>query len=337
MARIRSVHPGLFTDEAFVSLSCDAQIFLVGIWTECDDQGVFEWKPRQLKMKLRGGKDGDVEPLLSEIAAANCIHAYEVGGRKLGAVRNFKRYQRPKKPNSIYPISREMRTFVGIAYESGEPVQYQRGTSSPKPPQMEDGGDSRRMEGESTPTTESNLIERGVRDFGEENSPSTAPPSPETDQDRPPKAGKPSEAGKVNGSHAPDLPGIPATPKPEPPPEKPAHDLDGAVDAYNRMAKPAGLPICEKLTEPRKRQLRMRLDEAGAEGWAKVLAKVAVSSFLRGLTGDRFWRASFDFILQPSSFTKILEGQYDDKPAPGGGSGGDVPKRRTPSGPPPTV
>ena len=53
MARIRSVHPALFTDESFVSLSDSAQIFWVGLWCEADDQGVFEWKPLTLKMRTR--------------------------------------------------------------------------------------------------------------------------------------------------------------------------------------------------------------------------------------------------------------------------------------------
>lgn len=63
MSRIRSVHPGLFTDEKFILLSERAQVFFIGLWTEADDYGAFEWKPITLKIKLRGGKDGDVEPL----------------------------------------------------------------------------------------------------------------------------------------------------------------------------------------------------------------------------------------------------------------------------------
>jgi len=114
MARIRSVHPGLFTDEAFVGLSADAQVFFIGLWTEADDQGVFEWKPLQLKMRLRGGKDGPVEPILEELRAANCIASYELSDRKYGVVRNFRRFQRPKKPNCIHLLPDEFRTYAGL-------------------------------------------------------------------------------------------------------------------------------------------------------------------------------------------------------------------------------
>jgi hypothetical protein len=48
MSRIRSVHPGLWTDEAFVELSFPARMLLMGIWTECDDGGAFVWRPLTL-------------------------------------------------------------------------------------------------------------------------------------------------------------------------------------------------------------------------------------------------------------------------------------------------
>ena len=153
MARIRSVHPGIFTDEAFVSLSSDAQVFLIGIWTECDDQGVFEWKPLTLRMRLRPTKDGAVDALLSEMVAANCVRRYELSGRQYGAVRNFRKYQRPKKPNAIHPITDEIRTYVALIApssepedaeweSSSEPVGNQFGTGGENSNQMEDGGDN---------------------------------------------------------------------------------------------------------------------------------------------------------------------------------------------------
>lgn len=161
MARIRSVHPGLFTDEAFVSLSDSAQVLFIGLWTECDDQGVFEWKPISIRMRLRPAKDGQIEPLLEELERAQCIRRYELNGRHYGAVRNFLRFQRPKKPKNLYVITPEIGTFVGLKGSSTEPEGVEEGVSTelrrddddPVPqkaemsPQMEDGG-GRREEGE---------------------------------------------------------------------------------------------------------------------------------------------------------------------------------------------
>lgn len=140
MSRIRSVHPGLWTDEAFVCLTDAAQIFFIGLWTECDDQGAFEWKPVQLRLKLRGNRDGSIEPILAELEAANCIKSYEHNGRKYGLVRNFLRFQRPKKPNSLHFIPAELRTYTGSSGDVPPPVPHQFPTSGEKSPQMEDGG-----------------------------------------------------------------------------------------------------------------------------------------------------------------------------------------------------
>ena len=113
MARIRSVHPGLFTDEAFVSRSPLARLLFIGLWTEADDEGAFEWKPIQIKMRLLPVDNTDVAPLLAELVEANMMRRYSAGGREYGAIRNFRRFQRPKKPKSVHPMPAEVRTYVG--------------------------------------------------------------------------------------------------------------------------------------------------------------------------------------------------------------------------------
>jgi hypothetical protein len=95
MARIRSVHPGLFTDEAFVQLSPSAQIFWIGLLTESDDHGVFEWKPVTLKMRLLPLCDGSVEPLLQELVDQG------LGPWRLLARRQRRRPQRRQREREV--------------------------------------------------------------------------------------------------------------------------------------------------------------------------------------------------------------------------------------------
>jgi hypothetical protein len=176
MARIRSVHPGLWTDEAFVSVSRDARLLFIGLLNECDDQGAFEWKPLQLRMRLCAADPVDVATVsawLNELAGANLLRRYEVKGGNYGAVRNFREWQRPKKPNAVHPMAPELRTYAGPKAVGSEPDGDERGaggelsrqiplvgsepepshggacpppvpnrfpTSGEKPPQMEDGG-----------------------------------------------------------------------------------------------------------------------------------------------------------------------------------------------------
>lgn len=139
MARIRSIHPGLFTDESFVSCSPLARLLVLGLWTEADDQGVFEWKPVTLKMRLLPVDGADVSSLLEEIAAQNIAKRFEANGKQYGAIRNFRKYQRPKSPSAVHPLPSELRSYVAIPEMAGdEPAPF-----PPKAeiaPQMEDGG-----------------------------------------------------------------------------------------------------------------------------------------------------------------------------------------------------
>lgn len=137
MARIRSVHPGLWTDERFASVSPLARLLFIGIWNECDDMGSFEWSPLKLKMRLLPADNADAGELLEELASAGCIIRYEIDGRQLGAVRNFALFQRPKKPNSLYPQTPAVRKYCA---HKDDAVLLEFPTGGEKPPQMEDGG-----------------------------------------------------------------------------------------------------------------------------------------------------------------------------------------------------
>lgn len=157
MARIRSVHPGLFTDEAFVSCSAFARLLAIGIWTLSDDHGIFEWKPLSMKMKLMPADTVDIPALLDELVAADVITRFTQNARQFGAVRNFFRYQRPKKPKYIHVMPVEIGTYVGVGHQSteqadgeAEEVPPQFPTDSPPDPQREEGGGRRDREKETT-------------------------------------------------------------------------------------------------------------------------------------------------------------------------------------------
>ncbi|WP_221125745.1 hypothetical protein [Rhizobium bangladeshense] len=147
MSRIRSIHPGIWTDEAFMSLSAYGRLLLMGIWTEAFDDGVFEWKPLTLKARIFPVDMVDVNDLLAELVNQNLISRLESHPKRPGIIRNFQRYQRPKKPNSSGMLPDEWLDYVGAKAppeapddDSSEPVPNRYGTSSEKPPQMEDGG-----------------------------------------------------------------------------------------------------------------------------------------------------------------------------------------------------
>ncbi|RFD18726.1 hypothetical protein DY926_15225 [Komagataeibacter melaceti] len=112
MARIRSIHPGIYTDEGFATLSMAARVLLIGIWNHADDGGGFEWKPLTLKMRIFPADAVDVSALLDELAGADAITRYEHDGRSYGAVRNFGKWQKPKKPSRFCPMPEQVRKYA---------------------------------------------------------------------------------------------------------------------------------------------------------------------------------------------------------------------------------
>lgn len=87
-------------------------------------------------------------------------------------------------------------------------------------------------------------------------------------------------------------------------------DLDEAVSEWNDLAEMRGLAKVLGLNVKRRKSLTARLRELGSiDEWVEVLVKVRDSPFCCGETTG--FRATFDFVLQPSSMIKIREGNYD--------------------------
>lgn len=110
----------------------------------------------------------------------------------------------------------------------------------------------------------------------------------------------------------------------ENPPSEP-DEVSQALHAYNAAATKQGWPKAAKLTAARKAKIKARLRDAGGlEGWSAALERAGNSSFCNG-GNDRGWRAHLDFLLQESSFARLMEGAYDDRCPP--------PRQGAPPGP----
>lgn len=84
------------------------------------------------------------------------------------------------------------------------------------------------------------------------------------------------------------------------------------------------------MQDARRKALKARIDQAGGiRGWCEAMRRAANSSRLTGRvqrSGDFVnWRPHLGFFLQAESFTRLLEGFYDDNPSTrSGGSGGVI-------------
>lgn len=93
---------------------------------------------------------------------------------------------------------------------------------------------------------------------------------------------------------------------------RPAPETQEAFELYNETARAAGLPIAQKLTKARLTRMKARLEDCGGlDGWREAMRKLSESEFCTGRVNG--WKADLDFVLQEKSFTKLMEGSYDNR------------------------
>ena len=88
-------------------------------------------------------------------------------------------------------------------------------------------------------------------------------------------------------------------------------DFQSIVDLYHSIC--ISFPCVRSLSDSRKKAIRARLKTYTIEDFQTVFQNAEASSFLKG-GNDRNWSANFDWLIKDSSMTKVLEGQYTDKP-----------------------
>lgn len=93
---------------------------------------------------------------------------------------------------------------------------------------------------------------------------------------------------------------------------------------YNQLCGGSGWATCQILSDRRKTQMRNRWkNEFGRsiDTWREICGQAAASDFLCGRVqrgqGHETWEPDIDFLLQPKSLTKLLEGKYDNRPSNG--------------------
>jgi hypothetical protein len=86
--------------------------------------------------------------------------------------------------------------------------------------------------------------------------------------------------------------------------------VDDVVEAWNELAERRSLPRVAKLTTGRRKQIQSLIREYSVDDWSTAMIAINNSKFLCG-DNERGWKANFDFLLQPKSFVKLIEGAYN--------------------------
>ncbi len=97
MARIRTVKPELFKHEELFELEKSSKlpirISFIGLFTCCDREGRFKWRPRSLKLDVIPYDECDFSRVLDALMTRGFVVKYEVNGEEFGYIPSFNKHQ----------------------------------------------------------------------------------------------------------------------------------------------------------------------------------------------------------------------------------------------------
>lgn len=118
MARIRSLKPEFWTDEAVAECSPSARLLFVATWTFADDKGNLDRSAKQLKAQAYPYDALDCEPLVQELLGHDLLIEYEVDGKKYLHIRNFEKHQKvDKESKPRFPLYDDSKTTPRVLAE----------------------------------------------------------------------------------------------------------------------------------------------------------------------------------------------------------------------------
>lgn len=293
--RARDIKPGFFKNDQLAECSMAARLLFPGLWMIADKEGRLENRPKKIKGEIFPFDDVDVASLLDELKIAGLIRFYEVNGRHLIWIPQFKRHQSPHKNEKCSELPACPDDLE--AYE-------------PSPKHDESVTDPQKDRSTSVisgqiPLTPSSLT------------PSSLSPREENTPD-----GVFVDAGAVDvpqpGEKAQAL-------------ASPACPYDAIVGLYHEVfpehphvavvnAKRRGA-IRARWTEAGERLRKLGRDTSAAERldyFRRLFAKASQSDFLTGKKTFRdgtVYRVDFDKLMSPAGFVGVIEGKYDNREA----------------------
>lgn len=111
MARIRTIKPEFFQDDALAELPVLCRILFPALWCLADKEGRLEDRPKRIKVAALPYDECDADDLLARLHNAGFIQRYTVDGNDYIQVVNFVKHQRitgsEAESKSVIPASPE--------------------------------------------------------------------------------------------------------------------------------------------------------------------------------------------------------------------------------------
>lgn len=99
-------------------------------------------------------------------------------------------------------------------------------------------------------------------------------------------------------------------------------DFKNLVSFFNEVTKGVFGNIRYPLSDKRKSMINARIKEHGKKAFVEMIHKAYESDFLKGQNRNE-WTASFDWLIKPTNFEKVISGNYDNKNSRTSASGND--------------
>jgi hypothetical protein len=104
MSRIRTIKPGFFLHADLFDLERESnlpiRVAFAGLWTVCDREGRFRWRPRELKPQVLPHDELDFAQVLETLERGHFVVRYEVDGAVFGYIPTWTRHQKPNHRES---------------------------------------------------------------------------------------------------------------------------------------------------------------------------------------------------------------------------------------------
>jgi len=277
MPRKRMISPEFWRDEEIGAWSIEARLFYIGLWSFADDEGRLRAHPKLLKSQIFPYDEKiNIEKLKAEVSKK--VLWYKYAGQEYGYIKNFLKHQQINRPSkSQFPAP--PKDIFEVFLENGT--------------QNEGSQNIRRTLSEDSLNTHGGLTEDSLNTQG------TLTPNTRIQNTRIQNtenytlsSAEPTSAHQKNKDNFKEW-------------------CQTIISQWNEFALKTGLPAVKAITSGSKRErlLRARFNEKEFN-FPKILEKVARSDFLLGVKTD--WKVSFDWLICPSNYIKVLEGNYDN-------------------------
>ena len=349
MSRIRTVKPGLFKHEELYDAEIESglplRLAFIGLFTVADKEGRFQWMPRTLKTDVLPHDDVDFSKVLDALARIGMLRRYVVADRVYGCIPTWKKHQviNQREAESFLPSPDEddgAYQFASITPHQREQVhardRYMCVRCNAKDDLTVDhifpqsiGGTHEltnlrtlcRKCNSARPVAEPGLSQDLAKDglsLADKQRICAPPPKQVHAPDphvhaRGEGKGREGEGEGESSSLRSDVSAasadLPELPKAL---DRRSEAFSEAIERWNAMADHLRLPAVRERTPERRRKFNARFSNGSGVKFEQALDAIRASKFCQG-DNNQGWRVNFDFLLQPSSLAKLLEGTYADR------------------------